>query len=102
MGAKGTHFVVHAFRQASRLTFDVIEGIWMRQHAHLPGSLGRPGKDGGLLLYRSGIEGAGLGRLIQMLPLPQDNPTLRDGISSNFHAEFFRGDDAAMWKYFGD
>src|SRR5580704_3768442 len=63
----------------------------MRYNAHLPRALGGPAQDGWLFFDDAGVERAGLGGLVQIFSLPQDYPTLRDRISSNFHAECFNG-----------
>jgi hypothetical protein len=41
-----------------------------------------------LFLDNATIEGARLRRIVHVLPLPQDYPTLRDWIATDFHAEF--------------
>src|SRR5579859_6393340 len=89
MSSDGAHLVVHAFGHSPGVAFDAIQGIGMRQDPNLPCAFGRPGQDGGLFFDGAGIERTRQGCVAQRFPLSQNNPALRDGISSDFHAGFF-------------
>src|SRR6266850_4241453 len=87
VGADGSHLVVHAFGGTAWVALNAIQGIGMRQNAHLPGTFGGPGQNGRPFLDGSRIERARLRGIAGRFLLTYHYPALGNRIASNFHAE---------------
>src|SRR5271167_5013617 len=85
VGTERTHFVVDAFGDAAGFVFDAVERVRMRDNADLPGAFRRGCEEWvGSVDRAAGIEGTrSLG--VGWFALAGYNPTLRDGISADFH-----------------
>ena len=85
VSAHCAHAVVNAFRSARSFTLDSIQGIEMRDDAHLGGSVGRQleqHRAGGGLRRAERASRVGRGTF----PLrAHDNPTIGDGVLTQLH-----------------
>src|SRR6204780_3591120 len=79
------HLGVHAFRETTRLVFDAIQWIGMRNDTHLPRAFARHAQDRGLPVDAGAIKGTRRARLVKIFGLAQHYPTLRDWIAADFH-----------------
>jgi len=97
MRADGSHLVVHAFGQPARFSLDAVQRLGMWHNANLPGPLRRPSQDRRLFFQPGRLEWAISGGIAGYFPVPQNYPTLCDGISSKFHAVIFNRSCTPVW-----
>src|SRR5579863_6132264 len=83
--AERTHFVVHAFGETARFTFDAIERIGVRNDADLPCAFARQAQNRGLFVETRTVEWTRCRSLVEIFGLAQHYPTLRDWIAADFH-----------------
>src|SRR5260370_21603167 len=86
MGTEGNHLVVHPLGHATRIPFNVIERIRVRQHSHLPRAFRGPRQNGPQLLDLGRFQRPFLWRIAACFSLSQDYPALRDRIFTTFHS----------------